>query len=133
MGFITGLLGIGGGILVIPILVVEKMGPITALSESAALLKKTWGEQLIGNFSYGLVFFLLGLPAILPLIFGYVTGTKEGMFVGIGLAIIYLLFLALIQSALQAIFQAALYLYARDGQVPPGFQADLLTNAITRR
>ncbi|TMQ01151.1 MAG: hypothetical protein E6L09_04450 [Verrucomicrobia bacterium] len=48
--------------LVIPILVVENKGPLKALSESTQLLKKTWGEQLVGNFSFGLIFFLLGIP-----------------------------------------------------------------------
>jgi hypothetical protein len=30
----------------------------------------------------------------------------------------------------QAIFQAALYLYARDGQVPQGFRAEVLEGAL---
>jgi len=51
----------------------------------------------------------------------------------VALGVIYMIVLALVQSALQAIFQAAVFLYARDGQVPPGFEADLLGNAMARR
>jgi len=51
----------------------------------------------------------------------------------IGLAVIYLIILGLVQSALQSIFQAAVFLYARDGQVPAGFEADLLGNAMARK
>jgi len=46
--------------LVIPVLVVEGVGPIKAIKRSAGLLKKTWGEQIIGNAGIGLVFGLLG-------------------------------------------------------------------------
>ncbi len=134
--FIAGLLGMAwtvASFLVIPILVIEQKDPITALKESSAILKKTWGEQLIGNFSFGLVFFLLCVPAFIFVVLGFMTGSGSGMIAGIGLAVIYLIGLALIQSTLRAIFQAALYLYARDGRVPPGFRADLLTSAMTRR
>jgi hypothetical protein len=44
-----------------------------------------------------------------------------------------LIALALVQSALQSIFQAAVFLYARNGQVPEGFEAELLGNAMARR
>lgn len=134
--FVAGLLGAAwtlASFLVVPILVIEQEGPITALKESATLLKKTWGEQIIGNFSFGFVFFLLSLPAAIPFILGAMSGSREGMIAGVSVAFIYLILLALIQSTLQAIFQAALYLYARDGEVPPGFQAESLTKAITTK
>ena len=62
--------------LVIPILVIEDKGPFAALEESAALLKKTWGEQLIGNFSFGLVFFLLSVPAFIVIALGFASGSR---------------------------------------------------------
>src|SRR5436190_24108713 len=65
--FVAGLLGMAWTLvsfLVIPILVVENKGPLLALKESTKLLKKTWGEQLTGSFSFGLVFFLMSIPAV---------------------------------------------------------------------
>jgi len=119
--------------LVIPIMVIDKKSPITAFKESTRLLKKTWGEQLIGNFSYGLIFFLLSIPAVLLIILGIVSGIVPAMIICISVAVIYFIVLALIQSTLQAIFQAALYQYARDNQAPSGFQADLLQSAIAQQ
>jgi hypothetical protein len=133
---VAGLLGIAWGVvsfLVVPILVVEKKRPITAVKESAALLKKTWGEQIIGNFSFGLVFFLLSIPAFVVIFLGILTGSPAAIIACVGLGVLYIVLLALIQSALQAIFQAAVYLYARDGQTPPGFDSRLLMDSMVQK
>jgi hypothetical protein len=133
---VAGLLGMAWTVisfLVIPILVIEEKGPVAALEESTSLLKKTWGEQLIGNFSFGLVFLLLGVPAFIFIALGIASRSGVGLIVGIVVAAVYLIGLSLIQSALQSIFQAALYLYARNGQVPQGFQSEFLANAMTRK
>src|SRR6266487_1004413 len=117
--FVAGLLGMAWTLvsfLVIPILVVENKGPLKALSESTQLLKKTWGEQLVGNFSFGLIFFLLGIPPVALVVLGFFSGSGAAIGLCVAAAGIYLIVLALVQSALQAIFQAALYFYARNGQ-----------------
>ncbi len=134
--FVAGLLGLAWSVtsfLVIPILVVEKKGPITALKDSTVLLKKTWGEQLIGNFSFGFVFFLLTIPAVVLIVLGFLIGSSAAIVAFIGLAVVYIIVLALIQSALQAVFQAAVYLYARDGETPQGFEAGLLGEAMVQK
>jgi hypothetical protein len=131
---VAGLLGMAWTVvsfLVVPILVIENKGPIAALKDSTTLLKKTWGEQLVSNFSFGMVFFLLGIPAFGLIILGFFLGSTIGLVACIALAAIYLIVLALVQSALQAIFQTALYLYARDGRVPEGFRAEVLGNALS--
>jgi len=133
---VAGVLGLAWSVtsfLVVPILVVEKKGPIMAVKDSALLLKKTWGEQIIGNFSFGLVFFVLTMPAIALIIIGVFIGSPAATVTFIGLGAVYIVVLALIQSALQAIFQAAVYLYARDGQVPEGFESGLLRDAMLQR
>ena len=134
--FVAGLLGMAWTVvsfLVVPILVVENKNPFAALQESTALLKKTWGEQLVGNFSFGLIFFLLAIPAIVLIVLGFFTGSVAGIALCIAIAVVYLIVLGLVQSALQTIFQAAVFLYVRDGQVPDGFEADLLGNAMMTR
>ena len=59
LGFVVSLIGgMAWGLityLVVPILVVEGIGPVDAIKRSASLLRKTWGEQIVGNFSIGLV------------------------------------------------------------------------------
>lgn len=136
--FVAGLLGMAWSLvtfLVVPILVVERKGPVDAFKESARLLKKTWGQQLIGNFSFGLIFFLLAIPGIGLLVLGIFTTTTAAP-LGIALivlGVVYMMLLGLVQSTLQVIFQAALYLYAREGKAPAGFDAAALGGALSRR
>jgi hypothetical protein len=133
--FVAGLLGMAWTVvsfLAVPILVIENKGPIAALQGSTSLLKKTWGEQLSGNFSFRLIFFLLLFPAIILVVLGFYLGGAVVGFVSIGLAVIYWILLGMFQSALQTIFQTALYLYARDGEVQ-GFQAEMLEDALSKQ
>jgi hypothetical protein len=128
---VAGLLGMAWSLtsfLVVPILVVENEGPISALKRSASMLRKTWGEQIIGNFSFGLIFIVVSLPAVLLLITGVVTGSVTVIVLGV-LAVVLI---ALAQSALQGIFQAALYLYMRDGVAPDGFDVGELQASVGR-
>jgi hypothetical protein len=101
------------------------------LKDSTVLLKKTWGEQLVSNFSFGMIFFLLSIPVFGLVALGIFAASATMLVACIALAAVYLIVLALVQSALQSIFQAALYLYARDGQVPEGFRAEVLTGAMS--
>ena len=80
---VAGLLGTAWTVvsfLVVPILVIENKGPIEALKDSANLLRRTWGEQLISNFSFGLIFFVLSIPAFALIFFGFFLG---GMLLGL--------------------------------------------------
>jgi hypothetical protein len=145
---VAGLLGMGWAVLsylVVPILVVEQKGPFAALKESSVLLKKTWGEQLVGNMGFGGIFFLLMLPGVAVIVIGGALSSSmhsAAPLVGcIALAVVYFITLALVQSALQAIFQAAVYLYAANpapAQVgmssgPRGFPVELISNAMTSK
>ncbi|HEX4794836.1 MAG TPA: DUF6159 family protein [Humisphaera sp.] len=134
---VAGLLGSAWTLvsyLAVPVMVAEGLGPIAALKESGRLLKKTWGEQLISSFGFGLIFGLLSIPGF-ALIFGGIAGgaAMHSWTLAVGLVllgILYLLTLALINSALQVIFQAAVYRFAREGQTVAGFPVILLQNAM---
>ncbi len=137
---IAGLLGMAWtavSFLVLPILVIEKKDPLSALKESTVMLKKTWGEQLMCNFSFGLIFFLLFIPGIALAALGIFIGASTGNTVlavaCIAVAVIYFIALSLIQSALQVIFQTALYYYAKHRTAPAGFDAATLGGAMYQR
>ena len=131
---VAGLLGVAWTLtsfMVVPVIVAERKGPIGALKGSAEMLRKTWGEQLVGTFSFGLISGLLTLPAVALIVGAILIGNISEMMLSIGLAVGYLIALTLVQSALQSIFQAAVYLYAyNDGMAPEGFDSDLLANAL---
>ncbi len=108
--------------LVVPILVVENIGPIEAIRRSTGLLKRTWGEQIVGNFSIGLVFGLLTLAAILlvgvPLIaLASATGSVVIIVLAIAIVVLLVAAISLIGSALNGIYVAALYRFASENAV----------------
>jgi len=130
--FVAGLLGMAWSVmtfLVVPIMVVDRKGPVEALKQSTRLVRKTWGEQLVSRFSFGLIFLLLALPAFLLFVIGFMAGTMTAIVVFIALGVVYLVALSLVESVLLSIFQAALYLYVRDAQTAPEF-GGLLADAM---
>lgn len=134
---IVGLVGLAWSIvtyLVVPVLAVEGVGPFTAVKRSAQLLRQTWGESLTGHFSIGLVSFLLTLPAILLVVVGVAAAASlNALWLGVAivvLAVVYLVGVSIVTSALQPVFLAGVYLFAADRQVPAGFSEDLLRTAF---
>lgn len=131
---IVGVIGASWAIatyMVVPVIVASDRGPVDAISESAALLKRTWGENLAGQgglgVAFGLVYFLLVGSAIGlgVLVFSH-TGTSPALLLPF-LLIFGLAFMACIlaQSTLSGIYSAVLYRYAVDGSDTPGFDGYL--------
>ena len=127
---------------VLPVLVVEKMGPFKAIGRSVEILKKTWGEALVGHFTLGFFKFLLALPLILLLFVGFALigagaqGAAALVYVGIAVlvvAVIYLMVYATFASAMDTIFLTALYQYAAYNTVPEGFDESAMQNAFRQR
>ena len=120
--------------LVVPILVMEGVGPVEAVKRSAGLLKKTWGEQIVGNLSIGLVFGLLIFAIILLGIGGVVLGVNiESAPVAIAaaaIAVLLVLGMSLISSALSGIYSAAVYNYAVTGEPGSYFEQGLVEEAF---
>ncbi len=94
--------------LVLPIIVVEGIGPIAAIKKSGTLLKSTWGENLFAQAGIGLIGFLLMLPGIL--IFGALSFALP--VVGIPLLLIWIVVIGCLMSAIGAIYRTALYRFA---------------------
>jgi len=106
---------------VVPILVFEDLGPVDALKRSARIFRETWGEELVSQFTMGLVFVLLGLAGFGVWFVVMVTGGAAALYVGSALLFVYFVVLGAANAALQGIFTAALYQFATTKAVPPGF------------
>ena len=137
---IVGLLGIGWTMatyLVVPVLVARDVGPVDAVKESAALLKKTWGENVIGQAGLGSAFVLLSFGALIcgiALVIGAVfTKSIALTIIAAIIAIVVMVALALIHAALSGIYAAALYRYAVGGQATLGFDSAVLENAFAQK
>lgn len=111
---------------VIPIIVMEGLGPWAALKRSAQLFKSTWGEAVISNIGIGLIFLGLGLLGLVPMILGLLSGDLVIMVILVAIAFVYWVILGIISSALTIIIMSALYRYATTGKTSAGFGEGLL-------
>lgn len=137
---VVGLLGLAWTVatfLVVPVLASQDVGPVDAVKRSVELLKRTWGENLIGKGGIGAAFGLL-MFGVLALggVFAFVSATHGWMALLVAdlvLAGLAVLGLALVQAALSGIYSAALYRYATEGHPPAGFDGVLLREAFQRK
>ena len=117
---VVGLAGVAWSVvtfLVIPILVLEDIGVVDAVKRSGSLFKQTWGENLAARVGFGLLGFLASLPAVALIAFvGRAGGAAVGVAIVIG--VLWMAAVVVVLAALNGIFQAALYHYAVEGQVP---------------
>jgi len=120
--------------LVVPVLVAEQVGPLDVISRSTELIKKAWGETLIGNAGIGLVFGLLTVLLIAVALgaeaIAGVIGSPTLALLIAAAAIVTFIVLVLTQSALQGIYTAALYRYADGDGATPGVDKGLLESAF---
>lgn len=137
---VSGALGVAwtlASFLVVPVLVTRDIGPVDAVKESALLLKKTWGENLIGQggvgLVFGLIFFAVAIVGGAAIVAVAMTG--NGVLTGlmVALLIVALLVAALVQAALSGIYSAALYRYATGAGASEGFNAQLLGQAFRQK
>jgi hypothetical protein len=145
LGFIGALLG---GIaetawavvtyFVVPIVVVDGVGPIEAVRRSSAVLKRTWGEAIGGEGGLGLISVVFILPAVLLIgILGSV-GANAWASPAVAIALIvavgvYLLTLVVVFTALGTIFRAGTYIYATTGKAPSNMDPALLQGAFRKK
>ncbi|PKO00256.1 MAG: hypothetical protein CVU43_14370 [Chloroflexi bacterium HGW-Chloroflexi-5] len=121
--------------LVVPVLAVEDVGPVEAIKRSVGYLKKTWGEQLVGSFSIGLVFnfliFLVMGAGALMIVLLINSSAQVWAFVSVGVvAIVFILGISLISTTLTGIYTAAVYQYAATGDAGSFFESDAVQNAF---
>ena len=107
---------------VLPVLVVEGLGPVGAVKRSSSILRQTWGEAATGSVGLGAIGFLLCVPALLVIALGIFLSTNSGntgfAFVLFPLALVYLVAVATVMSTLGTVFQTGLYVYATTGKAP---------------
>jgi hypothetical protein len=137
---VVWLIGVGWTVataLVVPVLAAENVGPIEAIGRSAELIKKSWGEDIIGSTGIGMVFgaifLLVGITGGILVFAAF--GNREWA-LGVALAVIVVLavsLVALAQATLQGIYSAALYRFATGDPATGGIDRSLLENAFRQK
>jgi hypothetical protein len=138
--FVVSLVGLAWNLatyLVVPVLVVENVGPIEAVKRSATYLRKTWGEQIVGNLGMGLVFGLSGfgilIAGVVLIVVAAATESAALMIVVAGLTLVSLVMLGLVSSALGAVYAAAVYRYAAEGDAGSFFSPEMVRHAFRQK
>lgn len=119
--------------LTVPAIVVDDLGAIEALKRSSSLLRTTWGENLAARVGFGLLGFVLVIPAVIIEVIAIASGATALILVASVLAAGWIAVVVVVMTALNAIFQTALYLYATTGRMPDGFENAPLTEAFTNK
>ena len=117
--------------LVLPVLVIEQIGPIQAVKRSTELFKRTWGENMIANAGIGIVALVASLVGVVPCALLIAVGGPVAV-LGIVLAVAWVVAVQLVAATLTGILQTALYRFATAGSAP-GFADDQLRGAFRPR
>ena len=136
---VIGLIGVAWSLavfFVIPIIAYEGVGGLEALKRSAGIVKKRWGEAVVGQGGIGIVMWLaaivvglvfIGLGALL------VSAGGAGLVIGIMLIVVGVLgvaFIIAVGTTLESIYTTVLYQYATTGRVGQEFSQSALDTAF---
>ncbi|MEZ5281610.1 MAG: DUF6159 family protein [Acidimicrobiales bacterium] len=133
---VTGIAGAAWEVvtfLVIPAIVIDGLGAVDGVKRSGALLKRTWGENLAARVGFGLVGFLAALPLLVIVALLVSSGSTALLVVGIVIAVVGFALISVVMTALNAIFQTALYMYATTGETPSAFRGTGLPQTFQTR
>ena len=133
---VTGLLEMAWEVvtfLTVPAIVIDDLGAIAGLKQSAWLLRRTWGENIAARVGFGLLGFVLIIPAAIVAGLFVASGWQVLMAFGIIVAAAWVAVVMVVLTALNAVFQTALYLYATTGTAPSGFEEAPLSQTFVHK
>lgn len=135
---VVGLMGLAWSaatFFIVPVLVMERLGPIDAVKRSTELVRETWAESLTAHTGIGIIAGLSYVLAVFIIIGGGAVTASVSTTLGvtiIGVGVLACILIALCASTVQAIVTGALYMYAGQGVVPDQFERDTLERVFTR-
>lgn len=118
----------------VPVLLFEDKRIGDSMRSSVNIVKRTWGEYVIGNVGLSLVGTVVGFVVLLTGVLLAVTVAPYGvaaLVTVVAIVVLALLAVMALFSVLGGVYRAALYRYATTGQAGGGFTADQLNAAFT--
>jgi hypothetical protein len=115
----------------LPALIIGKTTIKESFNESATIIRRTWGETIIVSLGVTLFFSVITFLVFALFIGLIVIVPTVGMIISVGiLFVIYVIAISVVSSTLGQIFKLVLYNYAKTGNIPAGFSADIVQAAI---
>jgi hypothetical protein len=93
------------------------------------MLKNSWGEQLMGHFSFGLIFAVVSFPIFFIIFLGLQYGGAAAI-ASLAVGIFLVIGMGVVQWSLQSIFMGAMYLFVRKESIPSTFSLSQISNAF---
>ena len=121
---------------VVPLIVIERRPLGDAFKTSLSMFRRTWGEQVAGNFGLGiaaLAAYLVAAGIIVLLFLALSPLGGVGIATTIGIGVVLIVGVALVFATMDGIYKAALYSYAATGEVPSLFPDETIRGAFRQR
>lgn len=122
---------------VVPAMVIDNVSAFASIPKSVSVFKQTFGETIVSNISYRLIFFLIFLLQIVlgvGLTITALIAEREVLAVLILLVFMGCIVLTLfILSVFSGILVTLLYIYATEGAAPNNFNPELLEKMLAHR
>jgi hypothetical protein len=129
---VIGLIGLAWALacfFVVPVLAFEDLSPLDALKRSAALFRKTWGENVVAGVSFSIIFMI---PLLAGVAVWFVVASslpRAALFPAVVVLILYVQLVVAAAAAASSIFNLAIYRYALTGKEHGGFTVDQFNSA----
>lgn len=134
---VTAIIGAGWTIataMTLPVLIEEDVGPVEAISRSLDLLRRNWGENVIGNGGISLGVAVVAIPVGVlgwSLVYAAMsTRATASIFLAMALFVLTMIAIGLVSTTLHTIYTAALYRFATGSKENAGIDGDLLAEAF---
>lgn len=119
----------------LPVMVVENAGPLEAISRSLDLLRRNWGENLIGNGGISIGIAVIGVPLCAMagwfVMFAVSSKAIGAIVLAAALLLVTVVGVSLVSATLHAIYTAALYRFATGSRDNGPIRPELLAESFT--
>ena len=135
IGKLLGLAWSVAAVFVIPVIVRKEQNanPFAVLRDSAGILKRTWGEALIGYVGLGFANTLVALCSVVVIVGAIIASTALNTFwIAAFVVPLWLLLLfawSYLMSVASHVYRGALYLYAAEGTIAAPYDQQMLDMA----
>lgn len=122
---------------VVPVIVVDGVGPVEAFKSSVNTLKSQWGTALVGGFSLGFLGLLVTIPIVLVgaglIWFATQSMGTTGVIAAIVVGVVLFAIGMAVNSAAGVVFKALLFNFATNRSLPQGIDASHFGDAFVSK